>query len=86
MVSLAKAPFYRVLVYPTPVATSLGLSANAHAQVLDAHGEAIPGLYVCGNDMSAAMGGEYQGPGGQLGPGMTFAYIATRHAAIPPRR
>lgn len=81
MAPLEKAPFYGVLVYPTPVATSLGLAANAQAQVLDAEDRPIPGLYVCGNDMSAAMGGEYQGPGGQLGPGMTFAYIAARHAA-----
>ncbi|TCK29215.1 succinate dehydrogenase/fumarate reductase flavoprotein subunit [Ancylobacter aquaticus] len=86
MAPLEKAPFYGVLVYPTPVATSLGLAANAQAQVLDDDGRAIPGLYVCGNDMSAAMGGEYQGPGGQLGPGMTFAYIAARHATNPMPR
>lgn len=84
MAPLERAPFYGVLVYPTPVATSLGLAADAHARVLDGEGRPIPGLYVCGNDMSAAMGGEYQGPGGQLGPGMTFAYIAARHALGMP--
>ena len=63
------------------MATAKGLVANEHAQVLDEAGAPIPGLYVCGNDMNSIMGGHYQGPGGQLGPGMTFAYIAARHAA-----
>lgn len=74
-------PFYAVEVIPTPLGTALGLAANENAQVLDKKGDPIPGLYVCGNDMSSIMGGEYIGPGGQLGPGMTFAYIAARHAA-----
>lgn len=81
MAPILRPPFYGMLVYPTPVATSLGLAMDAHARVLDGAGEAIEGLYVCGNDMSSIMGGEYQGPGGQLGPGMTFAFIAARHAA-----
>jgi hypothetical protein len=30
--------------------------------------------------MHSPMGGEYPGAGAQLGPGMTFAYLAAQHA------
>jgi 3-oxosteroid 1-dehydrogenase len=76
-----KPPFYAVAVYPTPLGTSLGLQANASAQVLDASGQPIAGLYVCGNDMHSIMGGEYQGAGAQLGGAMIFGYLAAKNAA-----
>jgi len=79
--AIKKAPFYGVLVYPTAVATSLGLATDENAQVLSAENRVILGLYACGNDMNSVMGGNYQGPGGQLGPGMTFAYLAASHAS-----
>jgi succinate dehydrogenase/fumarate reductase flavoprotein subunit len=75
------APFYAVQVLPTPLGTSLGLRADIHARVLRESGEPIEGLYVCGNDMQSAFGGEYPGAGAQLGQGMTFAWIAARHAS-----
>ena len=56
------------------------MRTNAHAQVCAASGEAIPGLYASGNDMHSVMGGEYPGAGAQLGPAMTFGYIAAMHA------
>ena len=74
-------PFYALPVLPTPLGTSLGLLADPHARVCDASGEPIPGLYVCGNDMQSAFGGEYPGAGAQLGLAMTFGWIAARHAA-----
>lgn len=76
---IEKGPFYAVMVMPTPLGTALGLKASANGEVLNSQGGAVDGLYVCGNDMSSIMGGEYIGPGGQLGPGMTFAYLAARH-------
>ncbi len=78
---ISKAPFYAVAVWPTPLGTSRGLVANENAQVLDGGGKPIPGLYVCGNDMQSAFGGEYPGAGAQLGQAMTFGWIAARHAA-----
>lgn len=83
-------PFCAVAVVPTPLATSRGLLASPDAQVTDADGQPIPGLYVCGNDMQSIFGGEYPGAGAQLGQAMTFAWLAARHAggandpATPP--
>jgi succinate dehydrogenase/fumarate reductase flavoprotein subunit len=76
-----KPPFCAVKVYPTPLGTSLGLRTDLHARVLDASGGAIPGLYACGNDMHSVFGGEYPGPGAQLGLAMTFGWVAASHAA-----
>ncbi len=76
-------PFYAVRVEPTPLGTSLGLRTNANAQVCDAAGKPIAGLYAVGNDMHSIMGGEYPGAGAQLGPGMTFGYLAALHAVHP---
>jgi succinate dehydrogenase/fumarate reductase flavoprotein subunit len=78
---LDDAPFYAVALYPTPLGTSRGLRATTDAQVCDDSGQPIDGLYVCGNDMQSAFGGEYPGAGGQLGQAMTFGWIAARHAA-----
>jgi hypothetical protein len=78
---IERAPFCAVRVEPTPLATSLGLLTDEHARVLDADARPVPGLYAAGNDMHPVMGGEYPGSGTQLGPGMTFAYLAARHAA-----
>jgi succinate dehydrogenase/fumarate reductase flavoprotein subunit len=81
MAPLERAPFYAVALYPGDLGTSAGLRTNADAQVLDASGAAIPGLYACGNDMSSIMNGGYPGPGITLGPALTFGYIAGRHLA-----
>jgi hypothetical protein len=78
---IARPPYYAVAVVPTPLGTSLGLRANGDAQVCDGAGQPIGGLYACGNDMHSPMGGEYPGAGAQIGPAMTFAYVAARHAA-----
>lgn len=77
---IEQAPFYAVRIEPTPLGTSLGLRTTAEAQVCDGSGLPIPGLYAVGNDMHSPMGGEYPGAGAQLGPGMTFGYLAALHA------
>lgn len=46
-------------------------------------GEVIEGLYAVGN-ASSPTGRAYGGPGGTLGPGMTFGWIAGRDAAARP--
>jgi predicted oxidoreductase len=57
------------------------LAADPQARVLDASGEPIPGLYVAGSDQANVMGGHYPSGGINIGPAMTFGYIAARHAA-----
>jgi succinate dehydrogenase/fumarate reductase flavoprotein subunit len=78
---VAVAPFYVVRVVPGDLGTFAGLRTDASARALDDSGQPIPGLYAVGNDMASILGGNYSGGGITLGPGMTFGYIAGRHAA-----
>jgi 3-oxosteroid 1-dehydrogenase len=78
---IATGPFYAVRVRPAPLATSLGIRADARGRALDASGQPIPGLWACGNDMASPFGGSYAGAGAQIGPAMVFGYLAGRDAA-----
>lgn len=74
-------PFYAVKVQPGCFGTFAGLKVNRHAQVLDAHQQPIAGLYAAGGDMASIMGGHYPAGGINIGPALTFGYIAARHIA-----
>jgi len=76
-----KPPFYALAIHPSDIGTSCGLRTNQFGQVLRADGAPIAGLYACGNDMASIIAGAYPGPGINIGPGMTFGFIAARHAA-----
>jgi succinate dehydrogenase/fumarate reductase flavoprotein subunit len=78
---LDQPPYYAALMEAGVLGTSGGPRANGDAQVIDWSGTPIQGLYVCSNAMAAVTAGVYGGAGGTLGPGMTFGYIAGRHAA-----
>ena len=78
---IESGPFYAVKVVMGSLGTFAGLRVNDHAQVIDAQGQAIPGLYAGGNDLSSMMGGHYPAGGITLGPAMTFGFIAAHHAA-----
>ncbi|MBL1375884.1 FAD-dependent oxidoreductase [Zobellella iuensis] len=78
--ALEQAPFYAVRLYPGDIGAATGLETDVHARVLDDSLQPIAGLYACGNDMQSIMGGTYPGPGITLGPGLTFAYLAAKHA------
>uniref|UniRef100_Q11FZ5 Fumarate reductase/succinate dehydrogenase flavoprotein-like protein n=1 Tax=Chelativorans sp. (strain BNC1) TaxID=266779 RepID=Q11FZ5_CHESB len=78
---ICRPPFYAVAVEPAALATSLGLSTDRDARVLDPSGTVVEGLYACGNDMNSIMAGHYPGPGVTLGPAIVFAYRAARHAS-----
>ena len=78
--ALETPPFYALPVYPGDIGTNGGLSTNEHAQVLDQVGAPIAGLYAAGNMAATVMGHSYPAAGATLGPGMTFGYIAARHA------
>jgi succinate dehydrogenase/fumarate reductase flavoprotein subunit len=74
-------PFYALRLYPGDIGAATGLAGDAHARVLDAQKQPIPGLYAAGADLHSVMGGVYTAPGITLGPGLVFGYIAGRHAA-----
>ena len=76
-----EAPFYAIEMEAGANGTCGGPRANADAQVLDWNDQPILGLYVASNTMAAVTGGGYGGAGGTIGPGMTFGYLAGRHAA-----
>ncbi|MBU2980200.1 FAD-dependent oxidoreductase [Lentibacter algarum] len=81
---IEKGPYFALPVWPTPLATSRGITTDHHARALATNGETVPGLYVCGNDMQSIFHGEYPGGGAQLGQGVTFGWLAGKHAAQNP--
>lgn len=78
---IEQGPFYAVKVLPGCFGTFAGLKTNRLAQVLGPNDAPIAGLYAVGTDMASIMGGYYPSGGINLGPAMTFGYIAGRHAA-----
>lgn len=77
--SVGGGELFAVALWPTPLGTSRGLASSIDGEVLDASGNAIPGLYVAGNDMQSCFAGEYPGAGAQIGQGMTFGWRAVKH-------
>lgn len=75
---IVQAPFYAVRVVPGSFGTFAGLRTDPDARVLDAHQAPIKGLFAVGTDMASVMGGYYPAGGINLGPAMTFGYIAGR--------
>ena len=78
---LEQAPFWAVRIYPGDIGTKGGLLTDENGQVIRTDGTLIGGLYAAGNSTASVMGRSYPGPGGTLGPALTFAYIGMRHAA-----
>jgi succinate dehydrogenase/fumarate reductase flavoprotein subunit len=78
---IAKPPFFAVKVIPGSFGTFSGLSTDGNARVLRPDGSVIDGLYAAGTDAASVFGGFYPAGGINLGPAMTFGYIAGRHAA-----
>jgi len=76
-----QAPFYAIKVLPGSFGTFAGLKTDALARVLSGDGAPIEGLYAVGNDQASVMGGHYPSGGINLGPAMTFGFVAGRHAA-----
>ncbi|MFC3685392.1 FAD-dependent oxidoreductase [Hydrogenophaga luteola] len=77
---LKTAPYFAVKLHPGDIGAATGFATDGNARVLDASGQAIPGLYAVGNDMHSIMGGVYTAPGITIGPGLVFGCLAARHA------
>jgi predicted oxidoreductase len=78
---LEKGPFYAVKVVPGSFGTFAGLAVDERARVLDARDTPVPGLYAVGTDQANVMGGHYPAGGVNIGPAMTFGYVAGRDLA-----
>jgi 3-oxosteroid 1-dehydrogenase len=76
---ITKGPFYAFPIHPGDIGTNGGLLTNDKAQVINAKGKPIAGLYAVGNNAASSMGESYPGAGVTIGPAMTFGYIAARH-------
>ena len=77
---LAPGPFFAVKVFPGSFGTFVGLKTDGRAAYWTGS-LAHPGLYAVGTDMASVMGGQYPAGGINIGPAMTFGYIAGLHAA-----
>lgn len=78
---IIKAPFYAVDVVPGSFGTFAGIVTDGDARVTGPDGQPIPGLYAVGTDSLGVFGGHYPAGGINLGPALTFGFIAARHAA-----
>lgn len=78
---IEQPPFFAVEVVPGSFGTFAGLRTDAEARVCRDDGTVIGGLYAAGTDNGSVFGGHYPAGGINLGPAMTFGFIAGRHAA-----
>ena len=78
-------PFFAAEIAPG-ISALPEVRVNKHGQALDVLGRPIPRLYAAGNNSGVGGPGVgYGGGGGTIGPCMTFAYLAGKHAAGLPR-
>ena len=73
-------PYHCVIVGPGALDTKGGPVVDGSARVLGSDGTPIPGLFAAGNCTASPAGQAYWGPGGTIGPAITFGYIAARTA------
>ncbi|BCO34042.1 3-ketosteroid-delta-1-dehydrogenase [Mycobacterium heckeshornense] len=78
---LKHPPYYAVKMVPGDLGTKGGIRTDVHGRALRDDGSVIEGLYAAGNVSAPVMGHTYPGPGGTIGPAMTFGYLAALHIA-----
>ena len=79
--TIIEAPFYALPVFAHSAGTKGGPKTNAKGEVINAQGNAIPGLYAAGNVMANIAGPGYYGGGGTIGTAMTWGYLCGINAA-----
>ncbi|MGO4384439.1 FAD-dependent oxidoreductase [Specibacter sp. RAF43] len=83
----AEGPYHCVILGPGALDTKGGPVTDETGRILRQDDTPIVGLYGAGNCVASPTGQGYYGPGGTIGPGLTFGYIAgTAAAGEPPRR
>ena len=78
---ISHAPYYAAKMVPGDLGTKGGIRTDVHGRALRDDGSVIDGLYAAGNVSAPVMGHAYPGPGGTIGPAMTFGYLASLHIA-----
>ena len=76
---ISHAPYYAAKMVPGDLGTKGGIRTDVHGRALRDDGSIIEGLYAAGNVSAPVMGHTYPGPGGTIGPAMTFGYLAALH-------
>jgi 3-oxosteroid 1-dehydrogenase len=84
--SLVKPPFYAVQLHRMggTAIPSAGLLADHHCRAVGWDDKPIEGLYVAGNSMARMETGAVMQSGISNARGMTYGYLAARHAAGKP--
>jgi len=78
---ISHPPYYAAKMVPGDLGTKGGIRTDVHGRALRDDDTVIEGLYAAGNVSSPVMGHTYPGPGGTIGPAMTFGYLAALHIA-----
>ena len=78
---ISHPPYYAAKMVPGDLGTKGGIRTDVHGRALRDDGNIIEGLYAAGNVSAPVMGHTYPGPGGTIGPAMTFGYLAALHIA-----
>ncbi|ANI42185.1 3-ketosteroid-delta-1-dehydrogenase [Mycolicibacterium vaccae 95051] len=73
---IGQGPFYAAKLVPGDLGTKGGIVTDVRGRALRDDGSVIDGLYAAGNVSAPVMGHTYPGPGGTIGPAMTFGYLA----------
>jgi len=76
-----RGTLYAVEVVLTDLGTCGGLRADEFGRVQRQDGSTIDGLYAIGNSAANVFGRTYPAAGATIGQGLTYGYIAARHAA-----
>ena len=82
---ISHGPYYAAKMVPGDLGTKGGVRTDVHGRALRDDGSIIDGLYAAGNVSAPVMGHTYPGPGGTIGPAMTFGYLAALHLAAAGR-
>ena len=83
MAGLSEGPFYAAKTWPTRTSTIGGLVTDEKAQVLDAQGNVIPGLYAAGEISNYSFFyNVYATCGSAVGHAITYGRIAGENAAV----